>query len=53
MADLPLDPELPTNNEGHTEVPRRSLNPDPEVRTDKVMRSGESSASGRDGLEER
>jgi hypothetical protein len=32
MADLPLDPELPTNNEGHAEVPRRSLNPDPEVR---------------------
>ncbi|WKT54199.1 hypothetical protein QSH57_004783 [Fusarium oxysporum f. sp. vasinfectum] len=32
MADLPLDPELPTNNEGQAEVPRRSLNPDPEVR---------------------
>ncbi|KAK2666950.1 hypothetical protein RAB80_017371 [Fusarium oxysporum f. sp. vasinfectum] len=32
MADLPLDPELLTNSEGHAEVPRRSLNPDPEVR---------------------
>ena len=32
MADFPFDPKLPTNNDGHAEVPRPSLDPDPEVR---------------------
>ncbi|KAH8744443.1 hypothetical protein F5883DRAFT_655131 [Diaporthe sp. PMI_573] len=32
MADFPFDPKLPTNNDGHAEVPLPSLDPDPEVR---------------------
>ncbi|KAH7116355.1 hypothetical protein EDB81DRAFT_767383 [Dactylonectria macrodidyma] len=32
MAGFPFDPKLPTNNEGHAEVPRPALDPDPEVR---------------------
>ncbi|CAG9954025.1 unnamed protein product [Clonostachys rosea f. rosea IK726] len=31
MADLPLDPKLPTNNERHAEVPQPAPDPDPEV----------------------
>ncbi|KAH6971312.1 hypothetical protein EDB80DRAFT_594267, partial [Ilyonectria destructans] len=31
MADLCLDPKLPTNNDGHAGVPRPALDPEPEV----------------------
>lgn len=31
MVDLPFDPMLPTNNEGHAEVPQLALDPDPEA----------------------
>ncbi|CAG9950541.1 unnamed protein product [Clonostachys rosea f. rosea IK726] len=52
MADLPLDPKLPTNNERHAEVPQPAPDPDPKSSNlllghQQVMRSGGSSASGR------